>query len=765
MERPTVAFPLLLCVLLIAGLCSAGELAEASDDERLPFLVRLLPGAERAALKQAVESRGGRIRYEYRLLPDLVAIRNFPASAIEALKEVPGVSAVRPDRQVRALLQESLPLIQADPASMSGYSDGSGITVCVLDTGIYKNHPAFSGALVAEKDFVNNDNDATDDEGHGTHVAGTVLSRDATYAGVAPGASLAAGKVLDHTGAGYDSDIIAGIDWGTLDVGAHVINMSLGGKWWPGDCEFDDLAEAVDASVDQGVVHVIAAGNDADYQRITVPACAPRAIAVGATYDADIGLATFPACTDATTAPDQITCYSNGSPTLDLVAPGSEITSTALGGGFIPDHGTSRAAAHVAGVVARLLGEHPEYTPEDVRRILWSHSDDVGAPGFDDRGGHGRVNALRALSEPLAIACGVDPECDDLDICTEDLCSGGYCERRPLCDDADPCNVDTCDGGTCDHFPLDLDDGLSCTTDSCDPCLGPTHTLSGPSCNVNCGTAIPLEVGQTALGDTTGGSSDYDSDCASGVPHLGPDLAYKVELSALEHVRISLDSSVDLGVYLLAAMPGGGDCDPGRCHTGADGNFGPGLEVVTAFTPPHDGEYYVIVDSTSPAAEGSFSLTLEPVCYGDEQGRPCDDHNACTIDDTCQGGVCAPPGPGQVPDGANLPGIPLTVGKSETEPGNITLSWGSSCGTGTTDYSIHEGEIPAWYTHTFKTCSTSGALSATIEPGPGNHYYLVVPVDAVHEGSYGRSSDRTLRPPSTEPCRPVMVPEPCPRVD
>jgi hypothetical protein len=769
--RRTSARQILLLTLLAAtsiGAMTASASGEPEDAgatpaaDRVRLLVRLAPGADRSAFRAAVEGRDAWIAHEYRLLPDWVAVRNLPAVAVEDLTKLPGVLEVRNDRRVRAHLIESLPLMHADSASLPGYSDGAGITVCVLDTGVNKTHPAFSGALVAEKDFVNNDNDATDDEGHGTHVAGTVLSRDPTYAGVAPSAQLAVGKVLDDSGSGYDSDIIAGIDWCSLAAAADIINMSLGGEAWPGACDFDPLAQAVNSSVDLGVVHVVASGNDADFQHVTTPACASGAIAVGAVYDEDIGPATFPACSDPTTAPDQVTCYSNGSPVLNVVAPGSRITAPDLGVGFDSDHGTSLASAHVAGLAARLLGEHPEYTPRDVRRAVAWYAIDIEAPGFDDRSGHGRVDALSSLSEPLPVICGADPECNDLDPCTEDLCRDGFCERRPLCDDGDACTVDTCVAGTCSWAPLNPDDGMGCTSDSCDPCTGPAHLPSVEPCNDTCLEAIPLAVGQTVSGDTSLHAPDYDSGCASGRPQPGPDVVYKILLGPSDTVRFDLDSSSDSGIHVFMELPGGGNCDTARCVTGIDDNPGPGPEVIDRFTAPYEGEYFVVVDTWDEAGGGPFTLTVTPICDPDWQGRPCDDHNACTLDDTCQGGACAPPGPGQVPDGLNLPGIPLTIAKSLIDPGFIELSWGPSCGTSTNDYSIHEGEIPFWDAHTSKACTTAGATFAAIEPGPLDHYYIVVPLDDLHEGSYGRASDGDLRPPSAVTCRPLMLPGPCP---
>lgn len=109
--------------------------------------------------------------------------------------------------------------------------------------------------------------------------------------------------------------------------------------------------------------------------------------------------------------------------------------------------------------------------------------------------------------------------------------------------------------------------------------------------------------------------------------------------------------------------------------------------------------------------------------------------------------------PGRVPDARFVAGPPLLVRKNNATPTNLDLSWGASCSGGATDYSIHEGSLGVWYTHTALRCSTSGATLATITPSAANRYYLVVPLNTQREGSYGTDSRRVERPPSTTRCR------------
>lgn len=156
----------------------------------MPVLVRLSPDADRGLLRRRLAEWDARLAREYQLLPDVVAVRDLPAAELDTLALVPGVVEVLEDRKVRAFLPEGTPLISADPAALGAAGvpvTGAGVVVCVVDTGIDKAHACFPpGVLVAEKDFVNNDADAQDDDGHGTFVSGIVACRDPQNPGVAP---------------------------------------------------------------------------------------------------------------------------------------------------------------------------------------------------------------------------------------------------------------------------------------------------------------------------------------------------------------------------------------------------------------------------------------------------------------------------------------------------------------------------------------------------------------------------------------------------
>lgn len=214
--------------------------------------------------------------------------------------------------------------------------DGSGVRVAVLDTGVDLAHPALARALAGSTSLVPGE-DAQDVQGHGTHCAGTVCG-DPSYA-VAPGAALYAAKVLDRDGRGREADVLAGVEW-AVEQGCAVVSMSLSS---PGHAGVSGVFEQVAAELlADGVVLVAASGNESDRPRGLVdpvgrPASCPSVVAVGA-VGRDLSVAAF----------------SNGGPSLDVVAPGVEVLSAWPGGGTRLLDGTSMATPHVAGVLALL---------------------------------------------------------------------------------------------------------------------------------------------------------------------------------------------------------------------------------------------------------------------------------------------------------------------------------------------------------------------------------------------------------------------------
>ena len=231
---------------------------------------------------------------------------------------------------------------------------GAGVTIAVIDTGVDLDHPEFSGRIVAGYDFVDGDAIPDDIDGHGTHIAGTIAGRDddnSGISGVAPAANIMPVRVLSDTGRGWTSDIVAGIRW-AVNNGADVINLSLGG-----DRYTRSMAEALRFATERGSVVVMAAGNNGEQSpRYPGAHAVDYGIAVGA-VDRNQNFADF--------------SNKAGSNTLDYVtAPGVSIYSTAPGGGYAFDSGTSMATPHVAGIAGLLKSHDRTLTAEAIENLL-----------------------------------------------------------------------------------------------------------------------------------------------------------------------------------------------------------------------------------------------------------------------------------------------------------------------------------------------------------------------------------------------------------
>ncbi len=271
-------------------------------------------------------------------------------------------------------------------------STGSGVTIAVIDTGVKQSLEDLAGTnFTAGWDFVNNDNDPTDDEGHGSHVAGTIAqttNNGAGVAGIAYNATIMPVKVLDKRGSGSFDDIADGIYWAT-DNGADVINLSLGGS-----SDLDILSDAVDYAWNHGVVVVCAAGNDGVSSPF-YPAAYTNSISVS-----------------ATTSLDTLASYSNYGTTIDISAPGGDSGDNNGDGyddmilqntflrrdeGYYFYAGTSMASPHVAGVAALVIAKNSSLSNAQTRNILETSADDIGANGWDNLFGYGRLNAYEAV--------------------------------------------------------------------------------------------------------------------------------------------------------------------------------------------------------------------------------------------------------------------------------------------------------------------------------------------------------------------------------
>jgi subtilisin family serine protease len=245
---------------------------------------------------------------------------------------------------------------------------------------------------------------ARDDNGHGTHLAGIIAGRGHLAApGMAPDASLVAVKVANAQGVTSTSAMIAGIDWVlTSRPDARIVNMSLEtSSNYPAGCEASSSIAASFASGvrrlrAQGGLLLAAAGNAGIKDRLATPACVTGAVSVGAVYSHAVGAQTALGCSDATTAADQVACFSNGGAGLALLAPGTGVVSLLNGGGLGVGSGTSQATAVASGAAALLLEAAPTATMDRIESALRSS----GTPVRDARTGRTtpRLDARAALA-------------------------------------------------------------------------------------------------------------------------------------------------------------------------------------------------------------------------------------------------------------------------------------------------------------------------------------------------------------------------------
>ncbi|MGW7072365.1 S8 family serine peptidase [Streptomyces sp. NPDC054855] len=300
------------------------------------------------------------------------------------------------DAKVEATLDKSTKQVHAPEAWAAGY-DGKGTKVAVLDTGADAEHPDLKGRIGATKNFTESP-DNEDRQGHGTHTTSTVggsgAASDGKKKGVAPGTELLHGKVLDDSGSGATSWIIAGMQW-AVDEKADVVSMSLGNPART-DCT-DPMSTATEelAQSSKDTLFVLAAGNTGpSLNSVSSPGCAPSVLTVGA-VDRDDSTASFSSRGPA-----------YGSHTLkpEIAAPGVDISAAAAGGRGVYAYqsmsGTSMAAPHVAGAAALVKQRHPKWSAGQIKSALVSSADSA-LPGDVTETGGGRLDVKAAVDQKV----------------------------------------------------------------------------------------------------------------------------------------------------------------------------------------------------------------------------------------------------------------------------------------------------------------------------------------------------------------------------
>jgi subtilisin len=374
---------LLILIAFLAIILLSGTASSVKPQRDVIIVYHKTPATSEKAL---IHINEGVAKHSYHLIPAISA--RLPEQAIENMRKDPRIAYIEEDTIVAIAKDEyanswGVSHIGSEIVHNNGIN-GTGVKVAVIDTGINYTHEDLDDNYISGYDFVYDDTDPMDDSynSHGTHVAGIIAAENngIGVVGVAPNASLYAVKVLDGSGHGLTSWVIAGIEW-AVDNDMDIATMSLAGSQ-----DSKALEDASNFAYNNGVLLIAAAGST-DGGDVTYPA----------RYDSVIAVT-------ATDQNDQQAGSSSIGPEVELAAPGVDIRST-IGGdssyGYLS--GTSQAAPHVAGTAALIFSSNLQdvngegtVNHEDVRLQLQRTAEDLGEPGKDDLYGYGLVSAKAA---------------------------------------------------------------------------------------------------------------------------------------------------------------------------------------------------------------------------------------------------------------------------------------------------------------------------------------------------------------------------------
>lgn len=376
---------------------------QKKPDEKVKVLLHVSDDSEFEKVSSEIEKAGGSVSGSYSV--GSIVVAEIPGNKVQSIASGVSVVSVWQDTPVYAMLEQSVPQIEALSLWAKGYT-GKGIKIAVLDTGIDSRHEILRGKVVKEKIFTG-EGSSTDVYGHGTHVAG-IAAGNGTLKGVAPDVLLYNAKVLGDSGSGSMSGIIAAINWAVdpdgdnnTDDGADVIIMSLGSPECSNPFASPESLAIKDAT-ERGVLVVVAAGNCGElncassncgsYLGVTTPGCSPYALTVGSVDKRN-----------------EYVCYSSygeisGYGTKpDVVAPGEWINSSVPGGGYSLLRGTSMAAPHVAGAAALLLEANPKLNPSQIKKLIELNALDLGPAGRDVKHGSGLVKLGKIIPPKIGL--------------------------------------------------------------------------------------------------------------------------------------------------------------------------------------------------------------------------------------------------------------------------------------------------------------------------------------------------------------------------
>lgn len=344
--------------------------AYAATEEKEQVIV----GFKSSVNEKSITKANGKVKKKMKELP--IAVAEMTPSEVEKLEKDPNVAYVEEDIRISVAADTQdwgISKVKA-PTSWSTGLSGQGVKVAVVDTGVATNHPDLKVAGGAS--FVSYTSSYNDDNGHGTHVAGIIGAENngTGTIGVAYNADIYGVKVLESSGSGNLSSIIAGIDWSVAND-MDIINLSLGTS-----VGSTALKSAVDRAYQSGAVVVAAAGNSGNSagtgDTVNYPAKYDSVIAVG-----------------ATDRYDRRASFSSTGPTVEIAAPGAAILSTYLNGQYSTLSGTSMASPYAAGILALYKQKYPSYSNAQLRQLLINKSIDLGPAGRDTHFGYGLSQA------------------------------------------------------------------------------------------------------------------------------------------------------------------------------------------------------------------------------------------------------------------------------------------------------------------------------------------------------------------------------------
>lgn len=367
--------------------------------------------------RQKVFEGLGYIKYKLPMINSYVL--EVDEAGLEAIKAMEGPLNIEYDAHITAQMNRVNKIIESDWAHERGYT-GKGVGVAIVDTGIALHRDFIEGGnrVIGFVDFVNHRTEPYDDNGHGSHVAGIIggngFSSKGKYIGVAPECNLIGVKVLDHRGDGNISDVLAGLQWimdNRKKYNIRIVNISVGTSAKDNLDENSLLVQGVDAVWDNGIVVVVAAGNNGPGpMSISTPGISRKVITVGSSDD-NVAVELF--------GSGKSKDYSGRGPTPfcikkpDIVAPGSNIVSCNISRYTLRSRdgvasifanspmmytvksGTSMATPVVSGAIALLLGKHPELTNKEVKLKLRDCAVDIGQPW--EKQGWGLLNVRKLL--------------------------------------------------------------------------------------------------------------------------------------------------------------------------------------------------------------------------------------------------------------------------------------------------------------------------------------------------------------------------------